>query len=101
MFGQKYHYCDPKILAITICINIGLDYYNNKKLGKLQIIEIPENKMKLSLKEVYKNNLIIKNYRPDTMIITFLLSFLLGPLSIVSYTYDIYKNYKIRTDLIK
>lgn len=97
----KTYYNNPKIFAMMVGINIGLDYYNNKILGKLHIIEIPENIIKLSYDEVNENNLIIKNYIPETMITTFLLTFILGPLSLVSYTYDIYENYKIRKYFIE
>ena len=75
-----------------------MDYYNNKILGKLNILYIPEN-TKICNKNIkyFCNN----KYRIDTCIITFLLSTIFGPITVLSYIHDIYENYKIRKDYTK
>jgi hypothetical protein len=86
-------YYKPKYLLIGIFSNIGLDYYNNKILGKLKILDIPKN-IKINKKNL--KYLCIKKYRIETYLTTCIISIIFGPISIISYLHDIYENYNIR-----
>jgi hypothetical protein len=92
LFHTYYH---PKIIGMTVSMNIGLDYFNYKKLGKLQITNIEPN-TKISIKNIKKNNLLLKKYRGEDYIFTILFSCIFGPITILSYLHDIYTNYQIK-----
>ena len=96
LFHTYYH---PKIIGMTVTINLGLDYLNNKKLGKLQIIDLEPN-TKISINDVEQNNLLLKKYHGEDFIFTILFSCIFGPITILSYIHDIYTNYQINKTLI-
>ncbi len=90
LFHTYYH---PKIIGTTVAINLGLDYLNNKKLGKLQIIDFEQN-TKISTTDIEHNNLLLKKYSGEDLIYTILFSCIFGPITILSYIHDIYTNYQ-------
>ena len=96
LFHTYYH---PKIIGMTVAINLGLDYFNNKKLGKLQIVNIEPN-TKILTKNIEKNNLLLRQYKNEDFIFTLLFSGIFGPITIILYAHDIYKNYQIKKKYI-
>jgi hypothetical protein len=96
----KLIYYNPTVLGVTVVMNLGLDYLNKKKIGKLQIIDIKPNIKKVSINYINANNMVIKKYSVDDFMITILFSCILGPLTTFSYMYDIYTNYKIKKTYI-
>ena len=87
-------YYRPKYLLLGTIFNLGCDYYNNKILGKINIIDSPN----IEINRDKIKNLCIKEYRIETFFTTINVSIILGPLTTLSYMHDIYKNYKIRRE---
>ena len=87
-------YYRPRYLLLGTIFNLGCDYYNNKILGKINIIssenfEINRDKLK---------DLCIKEYRIEKFFTTVNVSVIFGPLTTLSYVHDIYENFKIRKE---
>jgi len=92
------YYYHPKIIGFVMTTNLGLDYLNNMKLCKLQIINLEPN-TKISISDIEQNNILHKKYGVEHFIFTILFSYIFGPITLLSYMHYIYTNYQIKNHI--